>query len=87
MKKLRENRMSQQLSQKFSTFEHNKSTKTITLRKYNYPSPNLDKFKSNETNLMKGKAESAHRVPEGNLSAALFKALARPFCPAGVIRG
>lgn len=37
--------------------------------------------------LMKGKAGSAQRVPEGNLSAEFESALARPFCPAGVIKG
>jgi hypothetical protein len=36
---------------------------------------------------MKGKAGSAQRVPDGSLSAELESALARPFCPAGVIRG
>lgn len=37
--------------------------------------------------LMKGKAGSAERVPEGSLAAELVRAVTRPFCPAGVIRG
>lgn len=37
--------------------------------------------------LMKGKAGSAQRVPDGSLSDEFESALARPFCPAGVIKG
>ena len=39
------------------------------------------------TDLTKGKAGSAERVPDGSLSAELESAIARPFWPAGVIKG
>lgn len=37
--------------------------------------------------LMKGKAGSAQRTPDGNLCAEFESALAKPFWPAGVIKG